>query len=866
MKKANPLSVHRVCMFLLSILLPIVIMGGSYYQNGIYWGSKTTMLASDAYPQLLNFYSNFHDVLVGDQSIFYTWGGALGGNFWSLSAYYLNSIFTFIVIFFDKVDMPEALYLITLLKFGAIGGSFYCYSQYNFSIKKWVSLAVSLCYALMSFSVAYSPINMWLDALIYLPLIIWGINRIQEKQKPLLLFISYTLLFLSNYYFGFIVGVFSVLYMFLRVYCYPKYKESILSYFVTSLLAGGASMVVVLPSVIDLKTNGETLSPINQLITPDVGGWDLIVKQFVGSYDTAKFESAPFIFAGVLPLLLGLFFFFSPQISNRKKIGNASLAGLLILSVYIYPLNLFWHGFHFPNMLLFRFSFLLSFLICYWALQVIDSWKSADLSSFINFSIVFMALILMTYFLMNPKRYDYVQAQNVLWTLFFCFIYLGSIYLLQRLKNKKKKMLIFFIMFCVVAEMAVNTRQMIEGIANDWGFPERTMYSENYKDIESLVSKADKSMTTSGSFQRMINLNPISLNEGFNLGYSGISQFSSIRNRSALSYLAQMGYRSEGTNLTIQAINNTLLMDSFLGVDYVLSQKEPLLFGYEKEAQAGNYQLYKNKYALPLGIITDKGIYDKETVSNQSDLWNYLSGKNEEYIRLTGLDNEVATNTVITRENNYVTYSQAQPGKDMSIEWDVSVPANSQAYISLYTQNNAMMKDVKNEITVQGQSFNYEMSKVGQYYNIGYYDTATLVHVKVTFYGSAIVQFPEPDVLLINTDKFKQSAQAIQEKGVPLKAEKNHVSGNVDVDTEGVLLTTIAYDSGWRAYIDGERKEIRSFEDGLIGIPISKGQHSIELIYYPNGLFLGIGISGISVCIFISSYFWRKRGKNTNEK
>ncbi|PZL72475.1 copper ABC transporter permease [Enterococcus plantarum] len=861
MKKANPQSAYRVCIFLLSILLPIVIMGWVYYQNGIYWGSKTTMLASDAYPQLLNFYSNFHDVLIGEQSVFYTWGGALGGNFWSLSAYYLNSVFTFIVVFFDKVDMPEALYLITLLKFGAIGGSFYCYSQHNFSVKKWISLAVSLCYALMSFSVAYSPINMWLDALIYLPLVIWGINRIQEKQKPFLLFISYTLLFVSNFYFGFIVGFFSVLYMFLRVYCYPVYKKSILSYFITSLLAGGASMVVILPSIIDLRTNGETLSPINQLITPDIGGWDLIVKQFVGSYDTAKFESAPFIFVGILPLLLGLFFFFSPQISKRKKIGNALLAGLLILSVYIYPLNLFWHGFHFPNMLLFRFSFLLSFMICFWTLQVIEKWQSTNLSIFINFSIGTMTLFLITYFLMNPKRYDYIQAKNVLWTLFFCLIYLVGIYLLQRLENKKKNILILFLMFCVIAEMTVNTKQMVAGIAKDWGFPERTMYSENYKDIEGLVDQADKKMAASGSFQRMINLNPISLNEGFNLGYSGISQFSSIRNRSALSYLAQMGYRSEGTNLTIQAINNTLLMDSFLGVDYIVSQKDPLLFGYEKETQAGNYQLYKNKYALPLGMLTDKGIYDKENVSNQSDLWNYLSGKQEEYIRLTGLDNEVATNTVITRENNYVTYSQEQPGKNMTIEWDVSVPANSQAYISLYTQNNAMMKDVNTEITVQGQSSNYEMSKVGQYYNIGYYEKAALVHVKLTFYGSAIVQFPEPDVLLIDTEKFEQSAKGIQEKGVPLKAEKNRVSGNVKVDTEDVLLTTIAYDSGWRAYIDGEKKKIQSFENGLIGIPISKGQHSIELIYYPNGLFIGAGISGISICIFISSYFWKKRGK-----
>lgn len=859
MKKINLQLVYKISCFLLSILLPIIIMGGVYYKGGIYWGSQTTILASDSYSQLMNFYANFHDVLIGDASIFYTWGGALGGDFWSLAAYYINSLFTVIVVFFDKVSLPNVFYLITLLKFGAMGGSFYLFAQNNFKIKKWISVIVSLCYALMSFTVAYSPMNMWLDSLIYLPLVIWGINRVQEKKKPMLLYISYSLLFLSNFYFGFMVGVFSFLYMWLRVYIQPVFKKTIPLYLGTSLLAGGTSMIVILPTVINLRTSGEALSPINQFFTPDVGVWDLIVKQFIGSYDTAKFGSSPFIFVGILPLLFGLFFFFSPQISKKQKIGSGLLGLLLLISVYIYPLNLFWHGFHFPNMLLFRFSFLFSFLMCLLSLQAIEKWQPSNLSRFFNMTIVLMGVFLITYFVMNPKRYDYVRVQDILYTLGFCFIYLAFIYLLQKFNGKIKKIVIFLLCISAVFEMSINTKQMIKGVASDWTYPSRENYSQNYANIEKLVDTANKEMITDHSFQRMINLSALSMNESFNFGYSSLNQFSSIRNRGALSYLNQMGYRSEGTNLEIEAANNTLLMNSFTGVEYILSMQDPLLFGYELEAKSGNYQLYKSNYALPLAMMTDEGIYTHENVENQSKLWNYLAGNDDEYVKFTSVDKETLTNTVKTSVNNTVTYSQEQPGEGMTIEWEVAVPAHSQAYLSLYTVSNALTKDAKATITVQDQTKSFAMSRIGQYYTLGYYEEATVIPVKLTIDGVSALQLPNPDVLLINTEKFANSAKTIQDKGISMDVKKNHVTGHVEAEKEGIVLTTIAYDKGWRVYIDGQKQATKAFENGLLSFPVPKGKHEIQFVYYPEGLIVGAFISSISILIFFGHCFWKKK-------
>lgn len=92
----------------------------------------------------------------------------------------------------------------------------------------WSRVALSVTYALMSFAIAHSEIIMWLDAFVYLPLIILGINRVMDLKKPTVLFVSYLMLFLTSFYMGFMIGVFSVLYFIARLVTNWKlYKKAL---------------------------------------------------------------------------------------------------------------------------------------------------------------------------------------------------------------------------------------------------------------------------------------------------------------------------------------------------------------------------------------------------------------------------------------------------------------------------------------------------------------------------------------------------------------------------------------------------------------------------------------------------------------
>ena len=95
---------------LFSFFIPVVIMTFVYLLNGIYPGSDRSILASDAFAQFSNFHASFRQVLLGKQSIFYTFNAALGLNYLSLAAYYLGGIFTPLVLFFPNQLMMRSIF------------------------------------------------------------------------------------------------------------------------------------------------------------------------------------------------------------------------------------------------------------------------------------------------------------------------------------------------------------------------------------------------------------------------------------------------------------------------------------------------------------------------------------------------------------------------------------------------------------------------------------------------------------------------------------------------------------------------------------------------------------------------------------
>lgn len=829
-----------------SFALPIAVLAFVYWQAGIYLGSERSVLTSDSFTQYSNFLASFHNVLKGDGSIFYTWYGSLGLNYLSFMAYYLGGIFTPLVYFFDNASMTDTYYLLTLLKMGCIGLSAWVFTSQTFQLPRWNRLVLSWCYALMSFTLAFSEIHMWLDAVMYLPLVVLGIHRLMDQGKPLVLYVSYFLLFVSNFYMAFIVGVFSFLYYWARFATAPKkYKPTIVHYLGTSLLAGGASMIIILPTVLDLRNNGEAFTKIATIKTAATGLFDLLAKNMIGVYDTTKYDGVPFIYVGLVPLMLALLYFVSKKIGLREKLCYGSLLLLLVASFYLEPLNLFWHGMHSPNMLLFRFSFLFSFMILLLAGYSWEKLEKEDVDTFTTVAFGLIALFVLFMFskgLLGEESYDYSTSKSFVYTLIAVVSYLVLFSLFFK-EKKWQRLIAVAIVALTAGELFLNTRGVIIGLGSEWGYPLTDRYTGPYEDLKTLV---DETKETNDTFYRLENLDKQSENESFNFGYSGVSMFSSIRNRRSSIYMADLGFRSWGTQLTVRYDNNTILMDALLGIKYNIAKDDPLKYGYTEVSSSGEYQLYENQYALPLGILTDEGIYEEEKVANQTLLFNQLANRQEEYFEfvkptMVSLENSTKTTGEI-KGNETVIFTPEKAEEEQVVTWEVAIPAHTQAYFSLYPTYKETTNTANVTVKVNGQEYTSAINETGQFYRLGYYEEATTVTFETNFSNSEdewAIELLDPNIVLLDTELFDEAMGDIQKKGIEMTTDGRRVTATADLDQDQILFTTIPYDRGWKAYVDGEQVEISSFKESLITVPLTKGSHTIELVFLPEGTIIG---------------------------
>lgn len=418
----------------------------------------------------------------------------------------------------------------------------------------------------------------------------------------------------------------------------------------------------------------------------------------------------------------------------------------------------------------------------------------------------------------------------------------------------------FILTILILAETSFNAYSMIAGIRHDWGYPERQYYDGHYADISKLV---DQTKAENDQVYRLENLDRVSRNDSFIYGYSGVTMFSSIRNRHSSEYLHQLGYRSLGSNLNITYENNTLLMDSILGIKYNLSKEKISKYGFEKKAQSGEYTLYENKYALPLGFLTDKTIYEKNAVVNQTALLAHIAGEKEKLFSFVDAKQTNIENLVEENEDGVYTYSEIEPAEPRVIEWSVKVPANSQAYFSITPTDFNYMSKTDIKMTINGVTRQNNLTDNGQYYDLGYHEKEETVKIKAVFSDKekSKIKIFKPDVAVLDIPKFEKVMEKARNTGVDFETTGRTAKTSVELKQDQVILTTIPYDKGWTAYIDGKKTKIPTFKDAFLTIPVPKGKHTVEFVFLPQGFKAGAALFISCNLLFIAYVYVLNRKK-----
>lgn len=825
-------------------------MIGVYLSQGIYWNSDTSPLLGDGFHQYVIFDIALRNILHGNGSLFYTFTSGLGLNFYALSSYYLGSFFSPLVYFFDLTNMPDAVYLTTLLKFGLIGLSTYFSLNKLFqSIPKPLKLALSTSYALMSFTVSQLEIKTWLDVFILIPFIITGLHLLITEKKFLLYFTSLSILFIQNYYFGYMTVLFLIFWYLCQIsWDFKTLKSSVLDFIVISFLAGMTSLILTLPTLFDLQTHGEKLTEVTKFQTESSWYLDLFAKQFIGSFDTTKYGAIPMIFVGLLPFILTILFFTLKSIKFHVKLIYAIFFAFLIASFYIEALDLFWQGMHTPNMFLHRYSWIFSTLLIYTAAEVLNRLKEIKIWNFLVSLFLIVTGFLATIYL--KSHYSFLTDLNILLTLEFLVVY--SLLLLAVIKKFiSVNLFTILISLFIIVEISLNASSQIDGIAKEWGFASRNAYNRDIPAMESFSTYIGNQFTRTEKLQTQTG------NDSMKFNYNGISQFSSVRNRSASSTLDKLGFKSSGTNLNLRYANNSILADSLFGIQYNISDSPIDKYGFKDIYQKDNLTLYENQFSLPIAFASQSVYNDvkftEHTLDNQASFLNQLANVDFDYFSPIPYDKIENTNDLIS-----VTGSS---NEDAAIQYQIAVPENSQVYLSFTNLHFSNDKQKKVDILVNGEKKTFTTDNVFSFFNLGYTKYTKTFNIHVSFPGNSQVSFESPTFYRLDTQTFTEAIQKIKEQPVTVSTSKNKVFATYDVQQDTSIFFTIPYDKGWSAYQDGKKIEIKQAQTGFMKVDVPKGKGTITLSFIPNGFVIGAICSFTSLLLFAIYNHKRKSSK-----
>lgn len=885
-----------------AFLIPMILMYLLYVAMEIHPFGNGSVLVLDLNAQYVYFYEALRAWIYGDGSLLYSFGRSLGGEFMGIYAYYIASPFSYLVALFPRDRMLEALLTIFLLKSGCCGLTLGVYLHKTSTRRnKLAIVTMSVMYAMCAYCVVQQHNSMWIDAVIWLPLLTYGIEELIKKGHFRLFVVSLAVTMMSNFYIGYMVCVYTLIYFFFYYFKTAEkhlnnpYREKL--HFVKSFLRIGIYSVIALgvAAVIWLSAYYALTFGKNEFTNPN---WafrakftllELFTKLLPGSFDTVHPEGLPFIYCGALALLLVPAYFLSKKFSLREKIFSVGLIGFFVISFCLNPLDLIWHGFQNPNWLNYRYSFMLSFFLltlAYKALCELDSIKPQWIFS-IGCGIGALTIVAEQFnFDSYLKAEGKLDPFQLIWfTLIILVIYVSVLYAIYLHRNRAARMrsLSFILFFFVCIEMTLNGLNNVFALDRDVVYSSYSSYNDFLAAIRPLV---DEMQDTDTSFYRSEKTDIRRPNDNMGLNLRGLSNSTSTLNLSTIEFLNQMGYAS--SSHWSKYMGGNPVNDSLLGIKYIYDSNDRIhetelyyntaLLGEHYEValtKDEEYTAYRNPYALSLAY----GVEEAINSINMEDYFNPYERMNDMITAMLGEEEEVQvfkpiTDVTVSTTNcetssiaKHTKYSPEVSSRDAVVHYSFTCLEDCNLYFYLPSE-------YPREVKMKVNSIDYETfygNETSRSRLVGNYLAGDKVLISLTLTGDTLyVKKNVPVVYKLDWEVFESAMARLAETQFIIddKYSETYLPGTITTKKDDqTVLVTIPYDEGWIVTVDGEPLEIYETLDSLIAFDIeSEGTHELVLRYRPKtfvyGMIMTVTCSLLFLLLCLILHLMKKKDKH----
>lgn len=871
------------------VLLPIVFLPFITSGKSFVW---ITDGINQHYPMFLYYGKLLRSVLSGNGFPMVDYSLGLGfDSITTLHYYVLGDPISLLSIFSSPQNGVYLYSVLVLVRLYLMGISFVYFMKYwkkdGFGV-----LLGALIYVFCGYSF-YAGVRhpFFLNPMIFLPLLLIGLEKVMRREKPYLLIAVVFISTLSNFYFAYILVVISVIYVIFRYFSiYNKDNKRVVSgLFITGFKTGGFYLlgmamagVILVPVIYAFFQNGRLDTTPQMLFGYFHYDMDYYITTFQG-----------ILAAGVSPWYWVKLSFSSIAVVSMaillsdKKYRQLQIVVLLsFLALCVPAFGFLMNGFSYVTN---RWCFLLSLVVA--VVFTVTYEKIFELKKkqmlLLGIAVIIYGILAFAYPSKDIVKYEFVI---LIATIIIVLSLQGSYF--QRRRVLQKSIIYAFVLFTLGFHGYAYYSPQFKGYVNQFLDKEQVL-NKTTKGSLDLISNIDDN-----SFYRIETFGDGVVNEALCIGVNDVSGYFSLLDGNITTGFKQLELLSQKNAYRFENLDNRTILNTLgNGKYFITNNKSTAPYGYHllKEMQNNEYTyyLFENKYSLPLGFAYDSYILEEDykklspLEKQNAMLYSVILEKKCESIDqvnqdirdgIKNLDVNIKPDENIILDSDKIKVKKA--GATITLEFE-SVP-NTETYIRLAnlkikkraaTMSSLNIIDnvgiVKN-VNLRSEFYNSYFGKENYLVNMGY-SAEGKSWVKIMFNKKGTFTFNSIGVYALDMSGYEKQIQKLKETTLQdIKISNNKIRGNITLKKNSILNFSIPYSKGWNAYVDGEKVNIRRGNIMYMALPLATGEHDIVLKYQTPFLFEGLLVSSIAlfilICIVLYNKLLIKRDNSPDEK
>ena len=852
---------------ILAFIIPFLLIGIGFWKGKMHPFGDNQFLVTDLWHQYYPFFQLLQEKLQHGGSLLYSWRTGMGTNFLALMSYYAASPLNLLSFFVPKEEARTAMMVILMLKFACAGGFMAQCLRYVFKKNDPSIMLFGTMYAMCSYMMGYYWNTIWIDSVAMLPMVMLGLTALVREGKYRTYVISLAIALISSYYIGYMICIYVVITFFvLCVFEGTKPKRFLKRFLLvtgTSVMGGGLAAWILLPAYFALQL---THSADNSFPTASkwYSEWSDILANMLSFTEVTSKEGLPNLYCGLLPVLLIGAFLIAKKIRLREKIAGILLLVFLLISCNLNYLDFIWHGFHFPNMLPYRFSFLFSFtllIIAYRAYQILLEEKLSMFQWCAMLAVGGIFLFIAYKSGVQPDDHKFVKYSAILGAVYLVII-LFRVFTPKQIVQGALSLVILF-------EMGAQSINGVKSVGSS-GY---SSYPSNNEDIQQLLKIRDQ--REDELFSRTELTMWYTLNDPSLYYYNGVSQFSSMANESITTFMRKLGVSASEAGNRYFYGNNTPVTNLICDVKFIMAKD-----GYNGDSlnssqigESGATTLYREKCLPSLGYLCNLS----SEFYNMSESLNAFEQQNGIFKSMTGIDEDVFSPVDITHvghvgyevtRNDYGDYSytrQDDAPDDSYLKYNYTAQQDGMLYATVHVDDQDDADIWYNDYVVH----RYNIGRQAYTFPLGEYQEGEMVTVRVPMKEDNKSGSVKIYVYQLNQDALLRGYEYLDQNRLHLSEfADTHFKGTVSSDTGRVLYMSVPFEKGWTVYVDGKKGNLLRLFDAMCAVNLEPGSHEIEMRYSPQGFVPGAVIAVLSAVGLMLLFLLelRKSQKKTEKK